>query len=291
MSCWRPCYECRVPAPTLGLLHRIPNPVYTNMTWNMALHAWPSHSDSSYKDCEVPLQLNLESFPGNSHPEKWRSKRSQTRRHRTWICSPWGGGRPVNFWCLKAGGFLKQELSMERWILWWIFFWSQNTKEKSAKKIRRKIRRLESKNPPGVNPPWDPFTEPPPPPHSLSPPLGERLQVLSLRVWDSLHLSVSAAGLCEAPLLVEVHILLHNQSLEGCIRSSGQVPNEERMQLSQGLAMASQRCMHCQFLVLKFGPWILKKKSAVRLCKTWQDKSLLFFLIRGGNPPEKIHPN
>ena len=54
MSCWRPCYECRVLAPTLGLLHRIPNPVYTDMTWNMALHAWPSHSDSSYKDSEAP---------------------------------------------------------------------------------------------------------------------------------------------------------------------------------------------------------------------------------------------
>ena len=66
--------------------------------------------------------------------------------------------------------------------------------------------------------------------------------------------------------------MLRNQSLEGCIRSSGQVLNEERMQLSQGLAMASQRCMHCQFLVLKFGPCIFKKKSAVRLCKTWQDK-------------------
>ena len=30
------------------------NPAYINMTWNMALHAWPSHSDSSYKDSEAP---------------------------------------------------------------------------------------------------------------------------------------------------------------------------------------------------------------------------------------------
>ena len=158
----------------------------------------------------------------------------------------------MNFWCLKAGGFLKQELSTERWILRWIF-WSQNPPKKFAKKIRRKIRRLESKNPPGVNLPLRPPHRTPPP---KTPPLpsGERLQVLSLRVWDSLRLSVSVAGLCEAPLLVEVHILLRNLSLEGCIRSSGQVLNEERMQLSQGLAMASQRCMHCQFLVLKFGP-------------------------------------
>ena len=127
-------------------------------------------------------------------------------------------------------------------------------------------RKIRQKNPPenppagieksagGEPPPEAPSQSPPPPP--ITPPLasGERLQVLSLRVWDSLRLSVSVAGLCEAPLLVEVHILLRNQSLEGCIRSLGQVLNEERMQLSQGLAMASQRCMHCQFLVLKFGP-------------------------------------
>ena len=75
----------------------------------------------------------------------------------------------MNFWCLKAGGFLKQELSTERWILRWIF-WSQNAKEKSAKKIRRKIRRLESKNPPGVNPPLrSPHRAPPP---NTPPPLG-----------------------------------------------------------------------------------------------------------------------
>ena len=82
----------------------------------------------------------------------------------------------MNFWCLKAGGFLKQKLSTERWILrWilrWIFFWSQNTKEKSAKKIRRKIRRLESKNPPGVNPPLRPPHRAPPPPMPPPPPLG-----------------------------------------------------------------------------------------------------------------------
>ena len=130
-----------------------------------------------------------------------------------------GGGRPVNFWCLKAGGFLKQELSMERWILRWIFL---------VAKYKGKIRQ---KNPPEY------------------PPAGiEKSAGGEPPVWDLLRLSVSVAGLCKAPLFVEVHILLHNQSLEGCIRFSGQVLNEE------GLAMASQRCMHCQFLVLKFGP-------------------------------------
>ena len=131
-------------------------------------------------------------------------------------------------------------------------------------KYKGKIRQKNPpENPPagieksaGGEPPPETPSQSPPPPHNPPPPIpsGERLQVLSLRVWDSLRLSVSVAGLCEAPLLVEVHILLRNQSLEGCIRSSGQVLNEERMQLSQGLAMASQRCMHCQFLVLKFGP-------------------------------------
>ena len=138
----------------------------------------------------------------------------------------------MNFWCLKAGGFLKQELSTERWILLWIFLVAK-CKGKIRQKNRRKIRRLESKNLPGVNPPLRPPHRAPPP--ITPPPSGERLQVLSLRVWDSLRLSVSVAGLCKAPLLVEVHILLHNQSLEGCIRFSGQVLNEERMQLSQGL--------------------------------------------------------
>ena len=158
----------------------------------------------------------------------------------------------MNFWCLKAGGFLKQELSTERWILRWILFGRKN-KGKSAKKIRQKIRRLESKNPPGVNPPLRPPHRAPPP-HN-PPPLG---RATPSPEPSGLGLAAPVC-LCRwlvrsTSAFVEVHILLHNQSLEGCIRSSGQVLNEERMQLSQGLAMASQRCMHCEFLVLKFGP-------------------------------------
>ena len=186
-----------------------------------------------------------------------------------------GGGRPVNFWCLKAGGFLKQELSTERWILRWIFLVA-----KYKGKIRQKNR---PENPPaeieksagGEPPPETPSQSPPPPPKPPPPPLGRPTPSPEPSGLDSLRLSVSVAGLCEAPLLVEVHILLSNQSLEGCFRSSGQVLNEERMQLSQGLAMASQRCALSIFGV-KVWALNIEKNSAVRLCKTWQAKRIIF---------------
>ena len=155
------------------------------------------------------------------------------------------------------------------------FFWSQNTKEKSAKKIRRKIRRLESKNTPGVNPPLETPSQSPPPPMTPPPlPSGEQLQVLSLRVWESLRLSVSVAGLCKAPLLVEVHILLHNQFLEGCICSSGAGAQRGANAAFAGTGHGFSEMHALSIFGVKVWALNIEKKSAVRVCKTWQDNSV-----------------
>ena len=154
------------------------------------------------------------------------------------------------------------------------FFWSQNTKEKSAKKIRRKIRRLESKNPPGVNPPPETPSQSPPPPHNPPPALGRATPSpepsglglaapVCLCRW--LVRSTSACGgshLVAQPVSGGLHSFLGAGAQRGA--------NAALAGTGHGFSE-----MHALSIFgVKVWALNIEKKSAVRLCKTWQDNVL-----------------
>ena len=175
----------------------------------------------------------------------------------------------MNFWCLKAGGFLKQELFTERWILRWIFLIAE---------YKGKIRQKNPpENPPagieksagGEPPPETPSQSPPPP---LPPPLeratpspepsGLRLAApVCLCRW--LVRSTSACGgshLVAQPVSGGLHSFLGPGGQRGA--------NAALAGTGHGFSE-----MHALSIFgVKVWALNIEKKSAMRPCKTWQDK-------------------
>ena len=157
-----------------------------------------------------------------------------------------GGGRPVNFRCLKAGGFLKQELSTDFAVDFAVDFLGRKIQRKNPpKKSAGKSAGWNRKICRGWTPPWDPLTEPPPPPPITPPP--------SPRESDSKSWLVRSTSACGGSHLVA-------QPVSGGLHSflgAGAQRGANAALAGTGHGFSEMHAL--SILVLKFGLWILKK--------------------------------
>ena len=281
------CFECLVGdlAMSAGFLPQ-PSDCFTE-SQTQYIRIWHGTWHSMHGHPTAILPIRILRFRGPIKPRvfswklpSWKVTVPDPNAQDLDLLSLGGGGRPVNFWCLKAGGFLKQELSTERWILDFAvdFFGRKMQKKNPSKKSagksagwNRKIRR-------GWTPPWDPLTEPPPitPP----PPLG--------RATPSPE--PSGLGLA-APVCLCRWLVRSTSACAGSHLGAQPVSGGLHSFLGAGAQQGANAAlagtghgfseMHALSIFgVKVWALNIEKQSAVRLCKTWQDNKLTLFVFK-----------